>query len=120
MKTDKLDLESEIVSAAHSAIITGIKKQLEGYNSPIDPLVKSVVEANSSSLRERLDGAVKTALSGDFAAAMEDACAKKLAKVLISKMEGEIEKQANELRSSPEFRAKLTVAISEVVKSFKA
>lgn len=116
----KLDLENEIVGAAHSAITAAMKTKLEGYNTPLDTLIKEVVAKHYPAIQARLDAAVESALTGDFGAALEDACAKKLAKVLISKMEGEIEKQANELRSSPEFRAKLVLAIGDVVKSFQS
>ena len=37
-------------------------------------------------------------------------------RVLISKFEGEIEKRAAELRSSPEFRARVTLAIEKAIK----
>lgn len=118
-KLKKLDLENEVVGAAHSAIVEAMKAKLSSYHTPLDELIKAVVTKHSSDIQARLDAAVSQALTGDFGAALEDACAKKLAKVLISKMEGEIEKQANELRSSPEFRAKLTLAIGDVVKSLK-
>jgi G:T/U-mismatch repair DNA glycosylase len=115
----KLDLENEVVAAAHSAIVDAMKSKLTSYHTPLDELIKVVVAKHAPAIQARLDAAVEHALTGEFGTALEDACTKKLAKVLISKMEGEIEKQANELRQSPEFRSKLVLAISEVVKSFK-
>jgi len=39
----------------------------------------------------------------------------KLAKVLISKMSGELEKKVNELKQDPTTRAKITLAINKVM-----
>ncbi len=111
-----MNLEENVISSVHSALAECIKKKMEGYGSPLDPLIKASVEKHEGQIRAALDSSVVAALSGDFAEALKDACTRKLAKVLISKMEGEIEKRANELRADPEFRARLTIAITEVVK----
>lgn len=114
-----MNLEDQVIGTVHSAITEAIKTKLGGYNSPLDGLIKQAIENNSVKISSMLNEAVATCLTGDFKEKLQDACARKLAKVLISKAEGEIEKQANELRSSHEFRAKLTIAITETVKSFK-
>lgn len=114
-----MNLEDQIIGTVHSSIAEAIKTKLSGYNTPLDNLIKQSIEKNAESISSMLNDAVAGCLIGDFRAALQDACAKKLAKVIISKAEGEIEKQANELRSSPEFRAKLTIAITDTIKSFK-
>ena len=114
-----MNLEENVVGTVHSAITGAIKSSLEGFNSPLQPFIKNVIERRKADFENLLNEAVTEALTGDFREVLKDACAKKLAKVIISKSEGEIEKQANDLRSSPEFRAKLTVAISVCVKGFR-
>lgn len=115
-----MNLEDQVIGTVHSAITEAIKTKLSsGYNSPLDNLIKQAIDNNSAKISSMLNDAVAACLTGDFKSSLQDACARKLAKVIISKAEGEIEKQANELRSSPEFRAKLTIAITETVKSFK-
>lgn len=114
-----MNLEDQVIGTVHSAITEAIKTKLSGYNSPLDKLIEQAIDNNSAKISSMLNDAVATCLSGDFKLSLQDACAKKLARVITSKAEGEIEKQANELRSSPEFRAKLTIAITETVKSFK-
>lgn len=113
----ELNLENEVIRAAHSAITAAIKQRLEGYNSPLDNYIKASIERHSDGIRAALDAAISNALKGDFAEALADACTRKLAKVIISKMEGELEKRVGELRSSPEFRSRLTVAIDDLIKS---
>lgn len=112
-----MNLENEIIGTVHSAIADAIKTKLSGYNTPLDKLIAETVQKHDAQFRTILDKCVNDALSGDFAVALADACTRKLAKVLISKMEGALEKQATELRSSPEFRAKLTVLVDDLVTS---
>lgn len=112
-----MNLEEQVIKTVHEALTEAIKSKLGGYNTPLDRLINECIQRHSSGISALLDEAVSACLKGDFKEALQDACTRRLAKVLISKSEGEIEKQANELRSSPEFRAKLVVAISETVKS---
>ena len=50
-----------------------------------------------------------------FRDALKDALNAKLAKTLISRMGGELEKQVNELKANPATRAKITLAINELI-----
>jgi hypothetical protein len=56
------------------------------------------------------------AFADDFRDKLRDAAAHKLARVVISKCEGEIEKRANEMRSDPAFRARLTLAVEAAIR----
>lgn len=115
-----MNLEEDLISTVHQSIVGAIKTKLEGYNSPLDKLIKESVERHDGEIRNALDASIKGALQGDFALALQDACTRKLAKVLISKMEGELEKRVGELRQSPDFRARLTVVVDDLVKSMSA
>lgn len=116
-----MNLEDQVIATVHSALTEAIKAKLTaGYNSPLDALVKQSIEKHEGEIRSALDASIKGALQGDFATALADACTRKLAKVLISKMEGELEKRVGELRASPEFRSRLTVAVDDIVRSMSA
>ncbi len=115
-----MNLEDHVISTVHSAIADAIKTNLVGYNSPMDAFIRSAFEKHKDKIQAVFDGAVIDCMTKDFGAALQDACAKKLAKVLISKMEGEIEKRANNLRANPEFRARLTIAITDTLKGIGA
>lgn len=116
-----MNLEDQVIATVHSALTDAIKAKLTaGYNSPLDLLIKQSIDKHEAGIRSALDSAIQGALQGDFAVALADACTRKLAKVLISKMEGELEKRVGELRSSPEFRSRLTVAVDDLVKSMSA
>lgn len=114
----KTTLEQEILSVVQSSLAAGIAKTLESsYGNPIGKLAENAVASRQTEIQELFTGAIDQALSADFMPALKTACAHKLAKILVSKMEGEIEKKANDLRSNPETRAKITLAISKCIES---
>ena len=115
-----MSLEQDIATAVKESMGKAIESTLGGYNTPLAALIKEVVERRKDEVKELLESSMDSAFKGDFREAIKDAVTHKLSRILVSKMEGEIEKQANELRSSPEFRAKLTLAIGQVIREFKA
>lgn len=109
-------MENEIKKELYKTVDSAIKEALSGYNSPLIKYAKQVVEKHEIEFVKILDGAISDMLkSGDFREALAGAMKDKLAKVLISKAGGEIEKRANELRANPETRAKITIALSGMI-----
>ena len=112
-----MDLEKQIFETVKEAVAESIKARLTAYNTPLAAVLDGVVKSRETEIRKMLESAVDGALVGDFRAALQDAVTHKLARVITSKMEGEIEKRANELRSSPEMRARITLAVEAALKS---
>lgn len=109
----------------HDGILAAIGKATEEYlsragygdnRSPLVRIIESEIERREPALRALIGEAIDHALSSDFRQALRDAAAHKLARVIMSKTEGEIEKRANELRSDAAFRARLTLAIEAAIK----
>ena len=115
------DLEKEIWHSVYDGIREAVKAKLSGtYNNPLEKVIANVIAAKQDKIEQIINESVEKALTGDLRERLIDALAHKLSKVLISKSEGEIEKVANTLRSNPEFRAKLTLAIANCVKEIAA
>lgn len=112
-----MDFEQSIINAVQKNLAEAIEKTLTGYNTPLAKLINSVIESREQQFRTMLEEVIDQALIGDFREHLKDALTMKLAKCVISKMEGEVEKRVNDLRSSPETRAKITLAVSEALKS---
>lgn len=111
-------LEQDVWNAVKDAIGSAITERLaKTYDSPLNKMVDAVVVARSSELQSLMESAIDGALTGDFKAAIRDAVTHKLARIITSKMEGEIEKRAVELRASPEFRARCTLAVEAAIKN---
>jgi len=109
-------MEKEILNQVNKAIGEAIVNELCGYNKPLSKLTARVIEANE----EKLFGLINTEMqsmlnSEDFEAQLRIALNAKLAKTLISRMGGELEKRVNELKADPTTRAKVTVAIDRIL-----
>lgn len=115
MKTPSL--ETEAWKAIQEAITAGITERFKAYNNPLCAMVDAVVASRSVDIQKIMEVSIDGALTGDFKKAIEEAVTHKLARVITSKMEGEIEKRAGELRASPEFRARCTLAVEAAIKN---
>ena len=92
-------------------------RKFSGYNSPLDKLINEALSAYSPQLKEILEEAVQASVtSKDFKSNISDAVNKSLAKSLIQRFGGEVEKQVNALKSDPTTRARITLAIEQIVK----
>jgi hypothetical protein len=112
------NLEQRVMDAITQGLSEAIMKKFEGYQSPLDTLLKDVCTRRGAEISALMDDAITGAIRTEtFKQDLRDAFDKKLAKVLLAGFEGEIERRANKLREDPAFRAKITVAIDAAVKS---
>lgn len=109
--------EKLIMEAIRGAIVDSIKNQLGGYNSPLSPIIKNCVEKNQLAINSIINDAVSSCVSDDaFREEVKQATRTQLARNLIGRIGGELEKQVNQLKSDPTTRARITMAIDQIVK----
>lgn len=110
------NLEQDVLRSVQIAIGAAIKSTLEGYNSPLNKLVTDVVNKHTGEFRDIIeDSFSKAILTDDFKESVNHAFNHKLARILVDKMEGAIEKRVNELRSDPTMKAKMILAIQSLI-----
>lgn len=110
------ELEQEILRTAQSSIGKAIGEALTGYHSPLQKLVNKVVDTHSESLTKVMHEAMGTVISTpEFKEACINAFHHKVAKLLVTKLEGSVEKTVNTLRQDPTIRAKMVLAIQGIV-----
>lgn len=118
MKTIEEQVSNTITEALHEAVKA---KLASGYHdSPLNKMIDSVVVSRLPELRAIIEEAIDAGLKGSLKKELQEAIKHKLARVLVSKMEGEFESQANDLRSNPETRARIVLAVSNVLKTATA
>jgi hypothetical protein len=111
-----MDLEKAIMGQVGNALKDAITKELVGYNKPLSLLTQKVITANEKDLFDLINGEFSALLNGDgFRDALKEALNQKLAKTLINRMGGELEKQVNNLKQNPQTRAQITLAISKII-----
>jgi hypothetical protein len=113
-----IDADALIVNAVRDAIREGIKAKFQqSYQNPFDPLLTACLKRHEASLAGLIGEAIGLAVC-DPAFRQEVAAAVRasLAKTLVQRFGGELEKQVNQLKSDPATRARITLAIAEIVK----
>ncbi len=109
-------MEDAIVNTAKTAIKESIINNLTGYNSPFNKMANDVIMQHEAEFKKLFETEVASLInSDDFKSAMSEALHTRLAKILVSKLGGELEKRVNSLKQDPTTRAKITVAISNII-----
>ena len=109
-------LEQQVMDAIRDNLGECIQKALTStYGNPLGKLVESCVAAKQVEISSLITDAFTEITSGEIRAQIKVAAAHKIAKVLVSKMEGEIEKRVNDLRSDPVTRARIILAVEAAI-----
>jgi len=115
----EIDADKLMFEAIRDGLREGLKNKLSGHysNTPVDKMIESAIAKHGDAFRDILDKSLLSCL-GDkaFVDDIAQAVRHTLAKTLVSRFGGELEKQVNVLKSDPTTRARITVAIEEIVK----
>lgn len=110
-----MNLEQEIINQVRSGIGEAIAKTIGGYNTPLEKLIRQVIDNHGDVIKSLVEEAFSSALSGELRTSLKQALSHKIAKLMVSKMEGEIEKRVNDLRSNPATRGYIIVAVEKAI-----
>ncbi len=114
----EINLENELLQAVRNGIASGVADKLKGYNSPLEKLLADIINSQSPKIRDLLTEAISSAVGDEeFRENIKTSTRAKLASILVQRFGGELEKQVNALKSDPATRARITLAIEEIVKT---
>lgn len=109
-------LEQDILSVTQNSIQAAIKESLTKYDSPLVKLVTAVVNEHSQQLKQIISESFDEVIQMDeFKAAIRDGFSHKVARTIISNNDGLFEKVSNELKQDSVFKAKMSLAVANVV-----
>lgn len=115
-----MDYEEIITDAVRDGLREGIKNKFSSHygDNPIGRLIEHAIATKRQEFLDLLNDSLTSAI-GDagFREQIQSAVRQTLAKTLVSRFGGELEKQVNVLKSDPATRARITIAIEEIVKS---
>ena len=98
------------------ALRDGIKAKMTGYNSALSSLINDLITEKTGAIKAMFQSAISSAVCDpEFVAEIKAAVRTTLAKTLVQKFGGELEKQVNALKSDPTTRARITIAIEDIV-----
>jgi hypothetical protein len=111
-----MEIEKLIANEVNDALVKVLKERLSSYGSPLQKMVDDVVVQNQSEIKELLKEGIKEAVTQEeFRKEIKSAFAHSLARSLMNEFKGEIEKQSNEMRRQPDFRARVVMAIEKII-----
>lgn len=114
----QIDADKLMFETLRDVMREAVKARLSSsYSNPFNDLFQMVIDANSGSLRSMLDDAIKSCVNETaFREEIAEGVRRSLAKTLIARFGGEMERQVNALKSDPTTRARITLAIDEIIK----
>tara|TARA_R110002049_G_scaffold225946_7_gene397920 strand:+ start:2238 stop:2594 length:357 start_codon:yes stop_codon:yes gene_type:complete len=109
-------MNAELLGQVEKALEKCIVDSMSSYNSPLNLAVKDALSDHKDQLHLMASESVSELVNSyDFKDLMQSEIKRKLAKVLISQYGGEIEKTVAKLKQDPTSRAKMTLAIDNVM-----
>lgn len=114
----ELDAEKLLENALRDGLRDGVKAKLSSsYNNPFEKMIEDSIKKQEPELRSILDDALSSCLKDkDFRSSVAESVRGVMARTLVQRFGGELEKQVNVLKSDPATRARITLAIEEIVK----
>ena len=112
-----LDADKMFETAIRDALREGIKAKMTGYNSDLDKLVSASIAKHDGTIRGLLEESIGSCVNDPtFRDDIKQSVRHTMAKLLVQKFGGELEKQINTLKSDPLTRARIVLALDEIVK----
>lgn len=113
----EVDVDQLMKQCLQDGIREAIKRSAEQYNSPLLQVFTSCIEAHKVAFRGLLDTAIQACIADEsFHELIRSGVRQSLSKILVQRFGGELEKQVNTLKSDPTTRARIVLAIEEIVK----
>lgn len=114
------NMENQIVEVVTTILINGVKElSKNSYNNPVLKIVEKVVENNQAKFYEYFDKVFEETFENkDFRKLVKDEMSKKLVRGILCGSEGSVDKVMSKLKQNDVFKAKLTIAVDNVVSEF--
>lgn len=117
----EFNAEQMIVDAIRGGLRSALEDRMKrSYDNPFDKLLTQCIEKESESIRGIVSKAIQGCINDpEFSEDMRRQLRSVLAKTLVQRFGGELEKAVNALKSDPTTRARITLAIEEIVRTSK-
>ena len=114
----EIDTDKLLVEAVRNGITDAVRSKFtQSYNNPVEKLIDAALAKHSTDLTKLLTEAIGSCLGDEkFREQIGESVRVVLANQLVQNFGGELENQVNQLKSDPATRAKITLAITDIVK----
>jgi hypothetical protein len=112
-------LEDEIMKVVDTSLSKALHEALTGYNSPLTKFATNVVDKYRSEIESIFSEVVGEAIKTDeFKLRVREVLLNKIAKTMISGVDGSIDKTINLMKQDAVFRSRLTLSVNVLVDEF--
>jgi hypothetical protein len=109
---------NDVLMVITQCLLSKVWDKLKWYNSPLDWIIGGIVEENIPEIESILRTAMsKTIKNKRFKEVIQEEFSRKVAKSLVWKLEWSVEKAVDKLRQDPTMRARIIIAIEEIINS---
>jgi hypothetical protein len=114
----EIDSDKLLADTLRDGLREGLKTQLtRSYQNPLDDLLKGAMAKHGPAMQSLLADAIRACLDDPlFRGAVFEQVRAAVAKQLVQKFGGELERTVNQLKSDPTTRARIVLAIEEIVR----
>lgn len=114
-----IQFENEILKAVDASLSKALSEAMTGYNSPLTKYAQNVVAKYQTQIEAIFDNVVKEAIAtDDFKQRVREVLLSKIAKTMISGVDGSIDKTINLMKQDAVFRSRLTLSVNGLVDEF--
>lgn len=114
-----VQLESEIMEAVDRSLSKALSEAMAGYNSPLVKYAHNVVSKYQAQIEGIFESVVQEAIqTEDFKQRVREVLLNKIAKTMISGVDGSIDKTINLMKQDAIFRSRLTLSVNNLVEEF--
>ena len=118
MKKQTLFTTEDVTKLVMSSIYSFFNKTIENdYSSPIKVIVNQVIADNTEKIKAEFQDALDTSFNDkEFMKVMRSEFKHKVAKTLVGKLEGSVERAVNAINQDQTLRARMILAIEKLIK----
>jgi len=115
-RENKMTFEDKILEEVRRSVHESIVTNLTKYNGAMHKACDIAVADHQEAIHGMLSNAIAELIgTTDFKEAINKALKQKMAKVLVGKFGGELESTINKLKADPSTRAKMVLAVDNVI-----
>jgi len=111
--------KEEILSVVKTIMINGVKS-LDGYNNPFRGVAEVILKEHEKEIKEIMQDCLNDILSnGEFKAEIRQAIGQKVVREFANQSESCIARTVQKLKQDETFRARLTIAVDNLLKDYE-
>ena len=114
------EFDKKVMEAVNNVIGDVVVKRLTEYNSPLYPIIDSVIKNNESMLKTMFGEAFALTITADeFKQSLKNAFTHKVSRAVVDLLIGKIDNAVNVIKSDQTLKARMVLAIENIIKEIE-